>query len=91
MLGKKQIEAKTKPFGKASQCSAPPSINDSFHFLERSLKWVGYSYVIGAGGQRGYRGESSQSSGSLSAIFPEGPTGLFPYVLSFVEASPVVS
>lgn len=28
---------------------------------------------------KGYRGESSQSSGSLSAIFPEGPTGLFPY------------
>lgn len=38
---------------------------------------------------KAYRGESSQSSGSLSAIFPEGPTGCS--FSCFVEASPVAS
>ncbi len=56
------IEAKTKPFGKASQSSAPPpSFTSSAQALsDNNSSKEAYSYVIGAGGQRAWAKQSWQ-------------------------------
>ncbi|KAI3668825.1 hypothetical protein L1987_88151 [Smallanthus sonchifolius] len=56
-IKQKEHKEETKPFGKAGQCSAPPP---SFTSSKEALSGWGYSYVLGAGGQRGWTKQSWQ-------------------------------